>query len=232
MATMVGSLRAPGREIVTANDRLKNSFNPLLAGCLAAAALVHFLLLALWPPMQTADYAVLARELTAVELPPPQIEIPPPPAAIARPQVPILSTRVDISEEITIAEVTFRSNPVESLPPPPTGESVDLSEQPVFTPRTVEPRLPPDQRTLLQRYLERNYPSALQTAGIGARATLWVFIDEAGEVRNTRVVESSGYEAFDQVAQDALRTVRFAPAMNRDQRVPVWVQLPITWKVQ
>jgi TonB family protein len=49
-------------------------------------------------------------------------------------------------------------------------------------------------------------------------------------VQNTKVQESSGYPAMDQIAQEALRQVTFSPAMNRDQRVPVWVALPITFQ--
>jgi periplasmic protein TonB len=82
------------------------------------------------------------------------------------------------------------------------------------------------------RYLERNYPPALHYFGVGARVVLWVFIDEQGRVQNTRVVESSGYPDFDDLAQNALRTVEFSPAMNRDQPVAVWIQLPIQFQVR
>jgi TonB family protein len=231
MATRVDDLRYLRPENPSANDKMKGSFNSLLAGSLTAAALLHFLVLALWPNLQVADYGIVSRELEAVEITP-QVEIPPPPAAIPRPQVPVISTRLDIPDDITIAEVTFAHNPVEALPPPPTNATVDLAEQPAFTPRTIEPKLPPAERAALQRYLERNYPQTLLQAGIGAQVILWVFISEEGAVRNTRVVESSGHLAFDELAQSALRSVTFSPAYNRDQKVPVWVQLPISWEAR
>jgi TonB family protein len=109
---------------------------------------------------------------------------------------------------------------------------VDLGDRPAFTPRTREPELPADQRGVLMQYLERNYPDALREAGIGARTTLWAFIDEQGRTGNTRILESSGYPAFDEVAQRALRTVTWQPAMNRAERVPVWIQLPISYQVR
>jgi periplasmic protein TonB len=230
MATPAETVRPRRPEVVTANDRLKESFNAVLAGCIAFAALAHYLVLAYAPPIATDDYSIFSQELVALDIPP-QVEIPPPPRPIARPAVPVLSTRLDLSDDVTIQEVTFASNPVDQLPPPPTERQIDLSEQPAFTPRTVDPRLPDAQREVLRRYLERNYPASLLSAGIGARAVVWVFINEEGAVRNTRIVESSGYDAFDQVAQEALRRVTFVPAWNRDHRVPVWVQLPISWGV-
>jgi periplasmic protein TonB len=230
MANGTSTLPAPFTH-QSANDRLKGSFNTWFWGSLAAAALLHFLLIAFWPAMTAADYGIRSTELTAVDIPP-QVEIPPPPEQIPRPAVPVISTNINIDQDITIAEVTFDRNPVENLPPPPTGSGVDLSDQPAFTPRTVDPRLSDGQRTALTRYLERNYPPTLRDAGIDGRVVLWVFVDESGQVQNTRVVESSGYPQFDAIAQQALRTVTFSPAMNRDQRVPVWVQLPIQYNVR
>jgi len=230
MANGTATLPAPFRH-VTANDRLKGSFNNWFWGSLAAAAAIHFLLIAFMPTAVPEDWGVVSREMEALEIPP-QVEIPPPPQDIPRPAVPVISTNIDISQDITIAEVTFDRNPVENLPPPPTGAGVDLSDQPAFTPRTVEPELRAAQRAELQRHLERNYPSALRDAGIGGRVVLWVFINEQGRVQNTRVVETSGYPAFDALAQEALRAVTFSPAMNRDERVPVWIQLPIAYQVR
>lgn len=230
MANGTATMPTPFKH-TTANDRLKSSFNNWFWGSIAAAALIHFVMIAFWPELRAEDWGILDRTMEAVEIPP-QVEIPPPPQDIPRPAVPVISTNIDINPDVTIAEVTFDRNPVENLPPPPTGSGVDLSEQPAFTPRTVEPELRAAQRAELQRYLERNYPPALRDAGIAARVVLWVFIDENGRVQNTRVVESSGYEAFDRVAQEGLRTVTFSPAMNRDQRVPVWIQLPISFQVR
>jgi periplasmic protein TonB len=227
MATRAEHIRLTKPEIVTANDRLKDSFNGLAGASIALAALIHFLAIAFWPSIDIEDFSFSTRELLAIEVPP-QLEIPPPPADIPRPQVPIVSTNVDIRQDITIQEVTFASNPVGNLPPPPTPKDVSLEEQPAFTPRTIEPKLGANQRTALQRYMERHYPRALLDAGIGARAVLWVYINTEGEVRNTRVVQTSGHQEFDEIAQAAVRTVTFTPAWNLDTRVPVWIQLPLS----
>lgn len=213
----------------SANDRLKNDFNNWFWAAIVAATVFHFLLLAFFPDMEAADVSFGNRELQSVEVVQ-EFEIPPPPEQIQRPAVPVLSTDVNIDEDITIAEVTFDENPVSDLPPPPTGQGVDVSSQPTFTPYEVEPEL--RDRSDFQRRLQREYPPMLKDAGIGGTTVLWVFIDESGAVQNTRVTQSSGYEQLDQAAQRVMQQARFTPALNRDQRVPVWIQLPVTWQVR
>lgn len=225
-----GTMTMPGGFVEpTANDRLKNNFNNWFWGAIAAAAVLHFLIIAFFPDMEAADVSFSSRELESVEVVQ-EFEIPPPPEQIQRPAVPVLSTDVNIDEDITIAEVTFDENPVSELPPPPTGSGVDVSSQPTFTPYEVKPEL--RNRSEFSRALQRAYPPMLKDAGIGGTTVLWVYIDESGAVQNTRVTQSSGYEQLDQAAQQVMAQARFSPALNRDQRVPVWIQLPVTWQVQ
>ena len=211
-----------------ANDRLKQGFNNWFWGGIVIATLLHFAIFAFWPEMQAADVSMQTQEIQQVEVIQ-EFEIPPPPEQIIRPAVPVLSTDVNLSQDITIGEVTFEENPVSELPPPPTGRGVDLSSEPAFTPREVDPRL--TNATAFQRAMERAYPATLKDAGIGGRVLLWVFVTESGEVGNVRVYESSGYPQLDAAAEKVMReTATFSPAMNREQRVPVWVALPVTFQ--
>lgn len=224
MANGTATLPLHGRN---ANDRLKDSFNSWFWGSITAAALIHFAVLAFWPDMQAADLSITSRELEQVEVIP-EVEIPPPPEEIARPAVPVLSTNVNIDENITIQETTFDENPVENLPPPPTDKGVDVSAAPTFTPYDVKPEL--KNRAEFGRLLERKYPPMLRDAGIGGTVVVHVFIDEAGNVKNTRVQTSSGQPQLDQAAEEVMRGAKFTPALNRDQKVPVWIALPVTFK--
>src|SRR5690554_1484772 len=113
-----------------ANDRLKQGFNSWFWGGIAAAAVAHFAIFAFWPQMEAADVSSQTTELQQIEVLQ-EFEIPPPPEQIVRPAVPVISTDVDLADDITIGEVTFEENPVSELPPPPSGRGVDLSEQPV-----------------------------------------------------------------------------------------------------
>lgn len=218
-----------GTGSLTANEKFKKSFGTWFWGSMILATLMHFFVFFFWPEMTAADYSYEADEITAIELPP-EIEIPPPPEAIARPATPVIAS-ADISEDITIAPTTFQDNPVEALPPPPTETTTtDLSEAPTFTPFTVKPDV--KNRDELARAMEREYPPLLRDAGIGGTVIVHFFIDEQGVVQNALVAESSGHKALDEAALKVAPMIRFTPALNRDKRVAVWIQLPITFNTR
>ncbi len=123
---------------------------------------------------------------------------------------------VDGSAEIGESEVVV-----------PPAESPALMSSPIFTPYTVRPDYV--NAAEVHEALAREYPPLLRDAGIGGTVIVWFFIDEEGVVRNQLVQRSSGHEALDQAALRVAPVFRFTPALNRDQAVPVWVQLPITF---
>jgi protein TonB len=227
---MTGTMTVPGPlPGPSANERLKQSFGTRFWRSLALATLLHFLILAYAPQMQSIGLSSSAEPMRLVDVPA-EIVIPPPPAEIARPAVPILSSNPTIAENITIDPGTFRDNPVSSLPPPPLPR-MNGSDGPSFTPHEVKPEL--RNRLEFGRALERSYPPRLREAGIGGTVMLWVRIDESGTVQDTRVVTSSDHDQLDRVAQDLIReAARFSPALNRGQTVAVWIQLPVTFQAR
>jgi periplasmic protein TonB len=221
--------QAPQGEITrsTANDRFKQQFPSWFWGSLCLAVVVHFALMAFWPQMSAADMRTTTDEFEAIELPP-EIEIPPPPEPIARPATPVISDAV-IDDDITIAETTFEANLIEDLPPPPTA-TTDLSAAPVFTPMTVRPEL--QNRTEVERAMVRFYPNLLRDAGIGGTALFWFFINEDGRVVRYDLKQTSGHEALDKAAENVANIMHFSPAWNRDRKVPVWIEIPITFRAR
>jgi len=212
----------------TANERLKKTFDTWFWGSVIAATLLHFGAFAFWPELTAEDMTFTSSELEAIELPP-EIEIPPPPETIARPATPVIAA-AEIDEDITIAPTTFEENPVEDLPPPPEDQATDLSAAPTFTPFTVAPSI--QNRDEVMRAMMREYPPLLRDAGIGGTVVVWFFIDEEGRVQQNQVNQSSGHQALDDAALAVAGIYRFSPALNRDRRVPVWVQFPITFQVR
>ena len=213
----------------TENDRFKRSFGSWFWGSMITATVFHFLLFQFWPTQTADDVSFSAEELEMIELPP-EIEIPPPPEAITRPATPVMAL-TEIDDDITIAPTTFADNPIDDLPPPPTNDgAVDLSSNPVFTPMTVRPEI--RNRAEVQAALMREYPTILRDAGIGGTVVVWFFISEQGTVLDRRVSESSGHLPLDEASLKVADVFRFTPALNREQIVQVWIQLPITFQVQ
>ena len=213
----------------TANDRFKKSFGSWLWGSMIAATVFHFMLFQFWPTQTAADISFTAGELEVIDVLP-KIEIPPPPEAISRPATPVMALR-EIDTDITIAPTTFADNPVEVLAPPPTNDgAVDVSSAPVFTPMTVHPEI--KNRREVQAALMREYPPLLRNAGIGGQVVVWFFISEEGQVLDRRVALSSGHIQLDEAALQVADVFRFSPALNREKVVQVWIQLPITFRVQ
>lgn len=223
---MSSEIQAPATVYETANDRFKRSFGSWFWGSMVAATFIHFAVMAFWPNLQASDMSFAMEEITAIELPP-EIEIPPPPEQISRPANPIV-TDAQIDEDITIAPTTFEDNPITDLPPPPTQATVDVSDQPVFTPFTVAPEV--RNRADVQRALEREYPSMLRDAGIGGTVIVWFYINEQGVVETVQVNESSGHAQLDDAALRVAQQFEFTPALNREDIVAVWVQIPIQFQ--
>lgn len=112
-------------------------------------------------------------------------------------------------------------------PPPPAGAQAAVSERPTFTPMTQRPEL--RNQMEVQQALVRSYPPLLRDAGIGGHPTIWVFIDDEGRVQRTQVGRSSGHQALDEAALNVASVMRFSPALNRDQRVAVWIEIPLVF---
>ena len=206
----------------TANDLFKRSFDSWFWGSMIVATFVHVALFQFWPTLTAEDVSFSAEELEAIELPP-EIEIPPPPEAISRPATPVIATAT-VDEDITIAPTTFEDNPVEDLPPPPTETRVDIAAAPTFTPMTVRPEI--RNRSTVIQAMERGYPPILRDAGIGGQVLV------LGRGIDNRIANSSGNAQLDDAALRVASVYEFTPALNRDQVVPVWVQIPITFQVR
>jgi TonB family protein len=210
----------------TANDRLKERFEPILALSLLAATVTHLLVLELWPAMSTPVQEHSDRAI-AVIAPLDPIDLPPPPEALARPLAPVASTNV--SPDVTIPEIPW-DRPV-ALPPPPPEPVARGGESAVpFTPWDVPPRIA--NPVEVQRALERAYPPLLRDAGIEGTVELLVHIDARGRVIEARIGKSSGFEALDTAARSAVSAYRFHPAQNRDVPTAVWTSVPVTFEVR
>ena len=111
---------------------------------------------------------------------------------------------------------------------PVPEERVDLMAEPTFTPYTVRPELVNEDE--VRRAMEDEYPPLLRDAGIEGTVQVHFFIDTEGAVQRTLVARASGHEALDSAALRVARLFRFTPALDLDERVPVWIAIPLTFQ--
>jgi TonB family protein len=102
--------------------------------------------------------------------------------------------------------------------------------RPGYTPHTQRPELLNTEE--VQRALIRSYPPMLRDAQIGGTTVVWIYIAESGIVDNALVQVASGKPELDQAALEVARVMRFTPALNVDRVVPVWVSIPITFRIR
>lgn len=210
---------------LTANDQFKRGNNTTVQVGVLSAVLFHFGLFVLVRPFEAADLGTVADEIEAISLPP-EVKIPPPPEQIARPATPRVAS-VEVADDVTIEATTFEANPVENLPPPPSGGSP--ADRPSFIPYDTPPAM--RNRGQIVQLLERYYPRNLKDAGIGGRVELWLYVNEQGRVERSEVKTSAGNPLLDEAAQKVAADMEFTPAKNRDKVTAVWVSQWVTFEV-
>lgn len=109
-------------------------------------------------------------------------------------------------------------------------EVEQVAENPTFTPFTDAPDIVNREEVISS--LEREYPALLRDAGIGGTTNVWFFINAQGELEDMRIQKSSGHDALDEAALRVAAGIRFTPALNEEEPVPVWVAFPITFQVR
>ncbi len=147
--------------------------------------------------------------------------------APARPSVPIASEDEDIPDDETIE---FTDLDLEEIPPPPPPLAPQVDEDtPIFIPYDE----PPEPIGGLQAIMENlEYPEIARVSGIEGITILYLLIDEKGDLQNIKIAKSMGFDVCDQAAIEAVKKVRWKPAMQRDMPVKVWFGVPIAFQLR
>lgn len=126
---------------------------------------------------------------------------------------------------------TPEAPPTDSPPARPSAapaEPIGPAQEPVYTPFTDRPQLV--NREEVRVSLENNFPVAKREEGGDWVTTVWLYIREDGIVERIQLNDSSGDREMDEAALRVASVMRFSPAENRGEPVPVWVSLPITFR--
>ena len=173
--------------------------------------------------VQTVDKVEVEIEVTEV----PQTEQQQRAPAPARPSIPIESEDEDIPDDATI-ETTDIDLTELPPPPPPPEEEVDQSAQ-IFV-AYDEPPQPIGGFAAIQRNLK--YPEIARKAGVEGRVVVNVLIDESGRVVDAKILKSLGNNGCDEAAIEAIKSVKWKPAKQRDKPVKVWVGIPVVFMLK
>jgi protein TonB len=76
-----------------------------------------------------------------------------------------------------------------------------------------------------------DYPDSARREGREGSVLLRVLVDEQGRSKKIEINSSSGSQALDHAAMEALRRWRFHPARYRDQAVESWLRVPIEFRL-
>jgi len=76
-----------------------------------------------------------------------------------------------------------------------------------------------------------DYPARARREGKEGRVLLRVLVDEQGKSKSVEVDDSSGSEALDRAAAEAIKRWRFSPARYGNKSVESWVTIPIDFRL-
>lgn len=99
------------------------------------------------------------------------------------------------------------------------GEDVVHTSDTVDTPPEAVSQTPPD------------YPRRARDQGIEGRVVLSVLINETGAMERVKVIEATPPGVFEDAARDAIRSWSFSPGSYQGKPVKVWVNQPISFRL-
>jgi protein TonB len=76
------------------------------------------------------------------------------------------------------------------------------------------------------------YPDQARREGSEGTVLLRVLVNRYGRPQKIEINRSSGFEALDQAAQEAVEKWRFRPASAGDTNLESWVRIPIVFRLE
>lgn len=203
---------------------------------LPALGLVVILhLMVWWGYNHFKDEITPPKPLSAVQIsllaPPPEPRIAPPlPQPKAEPNV--------IRKPVAAPTATQVEKPLADQAVQQIAQAPATVAQPVpQTPAPVQPA--PEPPLELPRYNAAYlsnpppaYPLSARRRGIEGTVLVRAEVAAGGECQRVELKKSSGADALDQAALEAVKKWRFVPAKRGSQAVVAWVEVPITFKLE
>lgn len=77
-----------------------------------------------------------------------------------------------------------------------------------------------------------HYPAASLAAKHEGKVDMSFLVDTSGVVHEAKIVNSSGHEALDVAARDAIKLCKFAPARKDGLAVKEWARVQYVWTLK
>ncbi len=147
------------------------------------------------------------------------------------PELQVVSLPSNVAEAPPRVVIPEPAIPVPTPSPPqpdPPNDDPGSIPPPQVMPHDVPPRL--INRGEVERILLDLYPGSLEVMRVGGSVTLWLYVNDDGEVIRVVVREPSDFQALNRAARVVARAMRFRPAEQAGETVAVWVQQPIRFQ--
>ncbi|MBW1768802.1 MAG: energy transducer TonB [Deltaproteobacteria bacterium] len=76
------------------------------------------------------------------------------------------------------------------------------------------------------------YPRAARRRGYQGTVIMEVLVNREGRVEDLRLFRSSGYTVLDKRAMSSVKNWLFEPGMRGDEKVEMWVKVPIRFRLR
>ena len=126
---------------------------------------------------------------------------------------------------------------VEELFEPWEDFTGDIFEKKVVEEKTRIVSIPPAQvlreaRPMYRTNPSPHYPRLARKRGYEGTVVLEVLVDPSGRVKDLQVFKSGGYAILDKAAVASVKDWLFEPGMKGDEKVEMWVKIPIRFQLK
>ena len=131
-------------------------------------------------------------------------------------------------EEASKPEETVQSKAPRMIPSHVEPAPVNEREGPEIPP-------PPPIREAIPVYRKNpspKYPRVARKRGYQGTVIMEVLVNREGRVEDLRLFESSGYTVLDRAATASVKNWLFEPGMRGDEKVEMWVKVPIRFRLK
>lgn len=203
-----------------ANVEFKARYGKYLKHAAWMAALFHFFLFVVVPPITFEPYELGEQEFELVEVPP-EIEIPPAPKEVEMPRVNVepAADGEPAADAPDLPETTF--DDFSDLPPPP----------PLGGPAAAEEFLAFDEPPELVEFVTPEYPELARQAGFEGTVKVRVLVDEEGRVIEADLLSGDAWPTIEKAALAAAMKCLFKPATQRSIPVKARVMIPFEFRL-